>query len=370
MEKIRVLVVDDEFGIRAGITRILSKFEVDYPFMESAIKFELIEVETGENAIDLLKSSNFDIVLLDNKLPGIQGVEVLNFINENDIETMVIMITSYASLELAVKATSQGAIDFVPKPFTPQELKASIENITKQIFLKEMAQGLHREGKQIKFKFLSLLSLELKKPIDEVSNCLLKVQNKELGNNISEYIPIIEKSLDKLNNMRAMITDLMALTNTNVKLSLKTIEKANIKDFVLFIYKLIYYETKNNNIKLYLNSDVNIDYKFTPIIFELIYNNIIKSFIVNTNNTKFIDCTIETNDFYSTLIFKNSGNPNYANLIKEADIANYNVESFDSNRLISGPSLNLANKLYEDYGITINLTKNEIDTELVISLKK
>ncbi|NLB86385.1 MAG: hybrid sensor histidine kinase/response regulator, partial [Bacteroidales bacterium] len=243
MEKIKILVVDDEFGIRAGIIRILSKFEVDYPFMESAINFELIEADTGEKAIELLNSQNFGIVLLDNKLPGIQGIEVLDYINKNAINTMVIMITSYASLELAVKATSQGAIDFVPKPFTPQELKTSIENITKQIFLKVMAEGLYREGKPIKFEFLSLLSHELKTPIDELENCLNNIKDKKIGNNIEDYIPILERSFEKLNNMRTMINDLINLTNTNVNFKSKKENSINVKDFILLCFKLIYPES-------------------------------------------------------------------------------------------------------------------------------
>jgi two-component system, sensor histidine kinase and response regulator len=74
------------------------------------------------------------------------------------------MITSYASLELAVKATNQGAHDFIPKPFTPQELRSAIESVTKHIFLKRMTRKLNKEGKQIRFQFLSVLSHEMKNP--------------------------------------------------------------------------------------------------------------------------------------------------------------------------------------------------------------
>ena len=66
------------------------------------------------------------------------------------------MITSYASVDIAVKATNDGATDFIPKPFTPQELKSSIEQITKQQYLKRITHQLDEEGKKIRYQFLSV----------------------------------------------------------------------------------------------------------------------------------------------------------------------------------------------------------------------
>src|SRR3989339_1814919 len=109
MNILNVLVVDDEVGIRSGVSRILSNFTVSFPFMDADIGFNIIEVGTGEEAIVAINTKQIEIVLLDNKLPGIQGTDVLEFINKNKPEIIVMMITSFASIELAVKATSQGA---------------------------------------------------------------------------------------------------------------------------------------------------------------------------------------------------------------------------------------------------------------------
>jgi len=113
MESFKLLVVDDEPGIRAGIKRVLKKFTVDYPFMDEAFGFDVDEVPTGEEAIEYLKKYTPDIILLDNKLPGIQGIDVLEFINKSQIRSFVVMITSYASLDLAVSATKNGAFEIV-----------------------------------------------------------------------------------------------------------------------------------------------------------------------------------------------------------------------------------------------------------------
>ena len=92
------------------------------------------------------------------------------------------MITSYASLDLAVKATNNGAYNFVPKPFTPQELKAAMESITKHLFLKRMTRKMQAEGKEIRFQFLSVLSHELKSPINAIEGYLQIMQDKQAGN--------------------------------------------------------------------------------------------------------------------------------------------------------------------------------------------
>ena len=114
----------------------LNNFHVTYPFMDEDYTFEVTEAATGEDGIAMLEQDMPDILLLDNKLPGIQGVEVLEYIRKRNYDIVVAMITSYASLDVAIRATRDGAIDFIPKPFTPQELKSSIENITKQQYLR------------------------------------------------------------------------------------------------------------------------------------------------------------------------------------------------------------------------------------------
>jgi len=212
MELLQVLVVDDEPGIRSGVRRILEPFRVSYPFMDEDIGFSIDEAATGEDAIEKIRSAPPDILLLDNKLPGINGIDVLDFINRNQIDIEVMMITSFASLELAVRATQIGAYDFVPKPFSPQDLRASMENLTKHLFLKRMTRKLNKEGKQIRFRFLSVLSHELKTPLNAIDGYLRMILERDLGEDIGAYDELVEKSLSRVKSMRNLIMDLLDLT--------------------------------------------------------------------------------------------------------------------------------------------------------------
>lgn len=207
-----MLVVDDEPGIRSGVSRILRNFSVSYPFMDDDIQFNIIEAATGEEALEIINTKPPAIVLLDNKLPGMQGIEVLDYINNNQLDILVTMITSYASLDLAVKATNIGAYDFVPKPFTPQELKASLENIAKHYFLRRMTRKLHKEGKQVRFQFLTVLSHELKSPLNAIEGYLQIMQEKQAGESIDNYQEMIDRSLSRIKSMRSLILDLLDLT--------------------------------------------------------------------------------------------------------------------------------------------------------------
>ncbi|GAB4328288.1 MAG: hypothetical protein Kow00127_20920 [Bacteroidales bacterium] len=217
MADLKLLVVDDEPGIRSGIDRILRNFSVGYPFMEEDFTFAVHHAETGEEALQKLRAGDFDIVLLDNKLPGIQGVEVLEWMGKEMPDVAVMMITSYASLDLAIKATDYGAYNFVPKPFTPQELKAAVEAITKHLVLKRMTRKMQEDGQPLKQQFLSVLSHELKSPINAVEGYLQIMKEEQAGDRITDYQPMIDRCLERLKGMRTLIHDLLNLTRVSAQ---------------------------------------------------------------------------------------------------------------------------------------------------------
>lgn len=279
MATLKILVVDDEPGIRSGVTRIMRNFKVDYPFMEEMYDFKVFEAATGEEGIALADSELPDIVLLDNKLPGMQGVEVLEYIRKKKYDMFVVMITSYASLELAVKATHDGAVDFIPKPFTPQELKSSLETITKQIYLKRMARDMKQEGKQVRFQFLSVLSHELKAPLNAVEGYLNIIRERQMGDNLSDYDELVDRSLKRLQGMRNLILDLLDLTRIE---SGKPDRKSENTDLVKIIQNAI--DTMmpfaiQKEVEVSLNAPEKLVRFLDPEEMEIILNNLLSNAI-------------------------------------------------------------------------------------------
>ncbi len=121
----KVLIVDDNAGIRRMLTRQLRK-----------LNYEVFSVEGGQEAIDMLSSESVDIVLLDQMMPQMTGIETFEIIKEKISGNLpVIMITAQHSLELAVEFMKRGGSDFIEKPIDMGVLEAKIKQVLKAAFL-------------------------------------------------------------------------------------------------------------------------------------------------------------------------------------------------------------------------------------------
>lgn len=124
VSQVRILVVDDEVGPRGVLKTVLS-----------GKGFEVVCVEDGVRALAQFDSANFDLVLVDLMMPSMNGIDLLREIQERSPETLIVMITGYASLESAVGAIRAGAYDYLAKPFTIDELFVTIKNAVERISL-------------------------------------------------------------------------------------------------------------------------------------------------------------------------------------------------------------------------------------------
>lgn len=137
---VRVLVVDDEQDIRDACERILTR---------AGLQVE--KRSRGDSALDFLKREKVDIVLLDLKMPGMDGLEVLKRIRGLTTSIQVIVITGYATVETAIKAMKQGAYDFISKPFEPDQLRIVVNRALEKIRLIREAEELERKRQRTLF---------------------------------------------------------------------------------------------------------------------------------------------------------------------------------------------------------------------------
>ena len=110
-----ILVIDDEKRIREGCSKILKK--------EKCI---VDMAENGNDGLEMIADKHYDIVLTDLMMPGIGGMEVVNKVREKNSDTVVIVITGFATVEHSIEAMRTGAFDFIPKPFTPDQLRVVV----------------------------------------------------------------------------------------------------------------------------------------------------------------------------------------------------------------------------------------------------
>ena len=146
MEMLRVLVTDDEMGMRLGVARTLRDFTVRVTDVNVDVAFVVEQAESGEEALEKIGRQPPDILLLDHKMPGISGLEVLDRLAGMQTDILTIMITAYASIETAVTATKRGAYDFLAKPFTPDELKSTINKTAAHLILARQARKLPKKS--------------------------------------------------------------------------------------------------------------------------------------------------------------------------------------------------------------------------------
>lgn len=372
MAVLKVLVIDDEPGIRSGVTRILSNFRVNYPFMDEDYTFEVKEAATGEDGIIMIEEENPDILLLDNKLPGIQGVEVLEYIRNKKFDTVVAMITSYASLDVALKAHKFGATDFIPKPFTPQELKSSIENITKQQYLKRITHRMNQEGKKIRYQFLSVLSHELKAPLNAIEGYLRMMQEKQMGENIQDYDTAIERSLQRIQGMRNLIMDLLDFTKIRLERKDEKIEPVNLSDIAsgAIITVQPYAIQMEVTVKLEVKSDAVI--MADPTDMEIIFNNLVSNSVKYNKPGGKAEIIIDGDDNNVIIYFSDTGigitESDQENLFTEfVRIKNERTKNISG----SGLGLSIVKKVIELYNGTISVESTpDVGTTFIVRLPK
>ena len=128
------------------------------------------------------------------------GLDILEQLREEGRGILAIMITAYATFETAVQATKLGAYDFLPKPFSPEELRYAVRKATDQLIISREARRLAEVKRQVRFNFISVLSHELKAPINAIEGYLKILQTNEPP----ERLPMIERSLVRLDGMRKL----------------------------------------------------------------------------------------------------------------------------------------------------------------------
>jgi two-component system sensor histidine kinase/response regulator len=231
METLRVLVVDDEPGMRTGAARVLERFVLRLPETGGEVRFEVDQTDTGEEALEKIEASRPDIVLLDHKLAGeLSGLDVLQRLAERRSNSLVVMITAYATLETAVSATKKGSFDFLAKPFTPDELRATIHKAAKHVALQRQARRHAEEKRRLRFEFISVLAHELKAPIAAVEGYLRLLEDKSLGDSVSAYEQMVSRSLTRLEGMRRLINDLLDATRLESGQKKRELESIDVRD--------------------------------------------------------------------------------------------------------------------------------------------
>ncbi|MGQ9471997.1 MAG: sensor histidine kinase [Candidatus Aminicenantales bacterium] len=199
-----VLVIDDEESMRDSCAQILRRHGY---YVELAAD--------GQTGLERAAAIKPDIALIDLKMPGLSGFDVLDRIKTVDPEIISIVITGYATVESAVEAMKKGAYDFLPKPFTPEELRVIIRRALERRELAREAEKLRREKKLLEENFITLVSHQLRSPLVAIQQYFETI----LGGYAGEIPPTIKDMIlrgrERLDNLLHLINDWLDLARIN-----------------------------------------------------------------------------------------------------------------------------------------------------------
>jgi signal transduction histidine kinase len=273
-ETLKIAVVDDEDLLRSALQRILSSFRVHVEEVGIDVSYEATGFATGEDLLEAVAGGDhFDLMLLDLRLPGISGLDVLARLRDQGLDIVTIMITAYATFETAVQATKLGGYDFLAKPFEPDELRFAVRKATSQLIINREARRLTEEKRQVRFNFISVLAHELKAPINAVEGYLKILRTDEPP----ERRHMIDRSLIRLDGMRKLIFDLLDLTRIESGQKQRHIGTVDVRSVAQAAIDLFSAEAAERSISMTLRPTEPVEMQADPDELEIILNNLVSN---------------------------------------------------------------------------------------------
>lgn len=191
-----ILVIDDEESMRDSCKQILVK---DGYRVETA--------SDGKTGLEKIRELRSELVLIDLKMPGLSGMEVLEKTREIDPNIISVVITDYATVESAVEAMKRGAYDFLPKPFTPDELRIIIRRGLERRKLILEASKLREEKRKIEEHFITMVTHQLRSPLVTVQQYFEAILGLMPGETSIKIREMIKRSRDRINGLLRLIDD-------------------------------------------------------------------------------------------------------------------------------------------------------------------
>ncbi len=208
---VRVLVVDADADARRMAAESLRGRAVPLPGGGAAV-LEVEEAASSCRCCARIAAFSPDILILDNELSCAAGADLMAQAREGRSELAVIMTEASPTYAEAVDVARRGAVDFLPKPFTPEQL---LEGVARALrFLEETRlERLHAlEKRRIRLEFVSVLAHELKAPLAAAESALQILDAGTLGDVLPPYAPLVARALARLEAARGMVGDLLDLT--------------------------------------------------------------------------------------------------------------------------------------------------------------
>jgi two-component system sensor histidine kinase/response regulator len=244
LPKPRILIIDDEKNICDSLIRVCR-----------AEGYEAVSAPDGQSGLDLLSQFKPDAVFCDLKMPGLSGFEVLERGLAQDPHAVFVVITGYATIGSAVESIKKGAFDFLPKPFTPEELRIIARRALARSRLLHETDRLRREKERMQEKFMGMVSHQLRSPLVAVRqyhDVLLEGMAGELS---GEQREILGRSRHRLNELLELIRDWLSFSRLDEKAVRANAERFALRPFLKEITAFLQKSVEEKKVRIILPED-------------------------------------------------------------------------------------------------------------------
>ncbi len=372
MDTLRIMVVDDEPGMRYAVARAMSGFTIHLPDIDGEVAFEVEQAGSGEEALEKLKDHVPDIMLLDHKMGGMSGIDVLNKLREQNLDILTIMITAFATLETAVRATKSGAFDFIAKPFTPEELKETVGKAAGHLVVQRQARKLAAEKRRVRFEFISVLGHELKAPLAAIEGYLNLIRDRALGLQVDSYDTVVERCLARGDGMRKLIADLLDITRIESGEKRREFQDVDVRQVAEAAIETLKPTADAREITITLDAPESIVMKADRGEIEIIFNNLISNAVKYNRDEGAVHVNVSVIDDRITISVRDTGigltQEEAAKLFRDfVRIRNEKTRNIEG----SGLGLSLLKKLAVVYGGDVHVRSEPgIGSTFAVMLKR
>lgn len=277
MDTLRVLVVDDEPGMQHSVARALKNFTIHLPDVEGEVRFDVDRASSGEEGLQKIAARSPDVLLLDYKLGDMTGLDVLEWLVKQERDILTVMITAFATLETAIRATKCGAFDFLAKPFTPDELKETVRKAAQHLVVQRQARKLAAEKRKVRFEFISVLGHELKAPLSAIEGYLRILKDRAAGAELGAYDSVIDRSLIRAQGMRKLILDLLDMTRIESGQKKRELVEVDVREIAKTAMDTVRPDAAAKNVTLQLHGEGPIPMVADRNEIEIILNNLLSN---------------------------------------------------------------------------------------------
>lgn len=246
-QKATILVIDDEEAMRDSCHQVLSK---DGYVTETAVD--------GHSGLRKIREIKPDLVLIDLKMPGMSGMKLLEKIGDIDPNLVSVVITGYATIESAVEAMKRNAYDFLPKPFTPDQLRIVIERGLERRRLAAESARLRREKEMMRENFVTLVSHQLRSPLASIKQHFGVIREGFAGEVTNKQKEIIEKAGVYIDRLMQLINDWLDMSRVEAGKITENFEPVSLASVLSETLEMLKLQAEVKKIALQLNVGDNL----------------------------------------------------------------------------------------------------------------